>query len=67
VKLWSAPGETVFSPFGGIGSEGYVSLKFGRKFIGIELKDSYYHQACRNLESVQYISDNELLDMAESE
>lgn len=49
VRLWSNPGETVFSPFAGIGSEGYVSLQKGRKFIGIELKESYYKTAVRNL------------------
>ena len=38
IKLWSNPGETVLSPFAGIGSEGYVALQEGRKFIGIELK-----------------------------
>jgi superfamily II DNA or RNA helicase len=49
VKLWSNPGDTVFSPFMGIGSEGYVALEMGRKFIGAELKRSYWEQACRNL------------------
>ena len=49
VKLWSNPGDTVWSPFAGIGSEGFVSLEMGRKFIGSELKQSYYDQACRNL------------------
>jgi DNA modification methylase len=49
VRLWSNPGELVFSPFAGIGSEGYVSLQHGRKFIGIELKREYYEAACRNL------------------
>lgn len=49
VKLWSNPGETVYSPFMGIGSEGYVSLCFGRKFIGTELKQTYFDQAVRNL------------------
>lgn len=51
VKLWSAPGETVFSPFMGIGSEGYESLRLNRKFIGIELKASYFNSAIRNLNS----------------
>lgn len=51
VKLWSAPGETVYSPFAGIGSEGYVALLNGRKFIGGELKESYWRSAIRNLES----------------
>jgi DNA modification methylase len=41
VRLWSNEGETVFSPFAGIGSEGYVSLKWKRNFIGTELKPEY--------------------------
>ena len=49
LKLWSNPGDLVLSPFGGIGSEGYVSLEEGRRFVGIELKESYYKQACANL------------------
>ncbi len=49
VRLWSNPGETVLSPFAGIGSEGYASIKLGRKFIGIELKESYYKAALKNL------------------
>lgn len=49
VKLWTNPGEVVFSPFGGIGSEGVGALRYGREFLGIELKRSYWQQACRNL------------------
>lgn len=49
VKLWSNPGDTVLSPFGGIGSEGYIAIKDGRKYIGIELKRSYFDLACKNL------------------
>jgi hypothetical protein len=49
VKLWSNPGDTVWSPFAGIGSEGFVALEMGRKFVGSELKKSYFGQACRNL------------------
>jgi DNA modification methylase len=49
VKLWSNPGDLVFSPFAGIGSEGYVALKNGRRFVGVELKPSYFETACRNL------------------
>lgn len=49
VRLWSNAGETVLSPFAGIGSEGVVALRQGRKFIGIELKESYYRTAVRNL------------------
>jgi DNA modification methylase/superfamily II DNA or RNA helicase len=48
VNLWSNPGETVFTPFLGIGSEAYMSIKNGRKAIGIELKDSYYQTAIKN-------------------
>ncbi len=50
LKLWSNPGDLVFSPFAGIGSEGYIALQMGRRFVGAELKRSYYEQACRNLE-----------------
>jgi len=49
VKLYSNPGETVLSPFMGIGSEGYQSVKLGRRFIGCELKESYFQLAVRNL------------------
>lgn len=49
LKLWSNPGDTVFSPFMGIGSEGYVAVKSGRDFIGIELKPSYFRCAENNL------------------
>ena len=49
VRLWSAPGDVVLSPFAGIGSEGYVALQEGRRFIGAELKASYFAQAVKNL------------------
>lgn len=49
VKLWTNPRDTVFSPFGGIGSEGYESLRLNRKFIGIELKESYWKVGAENL------------------
>lgn len=49
IKLWSNPGDLIYSPFAGIGSEGYTALKMGRRFIGSELKRSYWEQACRNL------------------
>lgn len=45
LQLWSNPGDLVFSPFTGIGSEGVCSLEMGRKFIGTELKKEYYNQA----------------------
>ena len=54
IKLWSVPGvDTVLSPFGGIGSEGYVAVKEGRKFIGIELKPSYFNCAVNNLKTAE--------------
>jgi len=49
LRLWSNPDDTVLSPFGGIGSEGYAALEMGRRFVGAELKASYYQQACHNL------------------
>lgn len=49
VQMWSNPGETVLTPFLGIGSEVYESVKLGRKGIGIELKDSYFETACKNV------------------
>jgi DNA modification methylase len=52
MELWSRPGDVVLSPFAGIGSEGYVALEMRRRFIGVELKRSYYEQAARNLASV---------------
>lgn len=45
IRLWSNPGETVFSPFGGIGSEPYMAVKLGRRAIAIELKPSYWQSA----------------------
>lgn len=53
VRLWSNPGETVLSPFAGIGSEGYVAVQKGRKFVGIELKPSYWRTAVNNLRAAE--------------
>ena len=53
LELWTNKGDTVLSPFAGIGSEGYISLKIKRKFIGVELKQSYYRQAVKNLISIE--------------
>ena len=52
VELWTNPGDIVLSPFAGIGSEGYVALELGRKFVGVELKNSYYRQAVANLDAM---------------
>jgi hypothetical protein len=53
VNLWSNRGDLVLSPFAGIASEGHVSLKEGRKFLGCELKPSYFKQAVANLRAAQ--------------
>jgi DNA modification methylase len=49
IRLWSNPGETVFSPFAGIGSEGYEAIRLGRRFLGVELKPEYFAAAKKNL------------------
>jgi DNA modification methylase len=51
VTLRSNPGETVLTPFMGVGSEAYIPLLMGRKAIGIELKPTYYRQAVKNCEA----------------
>ena len=53
IKLYSNPGETVFTPFLGIGSEAYQAVRYGRKAIGIELKKSYYDIAVSNLKKCE--------------
>jgi len=53
VLQYTNPGETVYSPFMGVGSEGYVSLRRGRRFIGTELKDSYFRQAVKYLREAE--------------
>ena len=53
VDMWSLPGETVLTPFLGIGSEVYVAAQMGRKGIGFELKPSYFKQAVRNLDALK--------------
>jgi DNA modification methylase len=53
VELWTNPNDTILSPFAGIGSEGFVALQKGRKFVGVELKESYYKQALANLKRAE--------------
>jgi DNA modification methylase len=53
VWLWSAKDDVVLDPFSGIGSTGHVSVRRGRRFVGIELKKSYYDQACANLRNAE--------------
>lgn len=57
VRLWTGPGEVVLSPFTGIGSEGVISVRLGRKFVGVELKPSYYRVAARNLKAAESSND----------
>jgi hypothetical protein len=58
LQLWSMPGDTVLSPFAGIGSEGYCSVRMGRKFVGFELKASYFRQAVMNLRAAEQRPDD---------
>jgi hypothetical protein len=60
IRLWSNPNDVVWSPFAGIGSEGYVAMQEGRRFVGAELKASYYHQAVRNLQEAANVSQQSL-------
>lgn len=67
IHLWSAPGDVVLSPFGGIGSEGWAALKNRRKFIGFELNPKYFEYAVRNLTDAeaQFAGGNDLFSLAE--
>lgn len=53
VMLWTNPGDIVLTPFGGIGSEPYVSVEMGRKAVAVELKDSYFRQMVANVASAK--------------
>lgn len=53
LQLWTNPGDTVLTPFLGIGSEAYMAVKMGRKAIGVELKESYFDLAARNMENAE--------------
>jgi DNA modification methylase len=67
IRLWSNFGETILSPFAGIGSEGHVAIVHKRKFIGIELKESYYRVAARNLAAAEENIESQLtFDFMES-
>jgi DNA modification methylase len=67
IDLWSAEGDTVFSPFMGIGSEGYVAIQKGRKFIGTELKPSYYRIALQNMKYIDEFQQQDLFAIASGE
>ena len=64
VRLWSNRGDLILSPFAGIGSEGYVALKHGRRFVGIELKESYYRAGLHNLRSAENLQQPLLLGLS---
>lgn len=68
VRLWSNPGDVVLSPFMGIGSEGWASLKAKRKFVGCELKESYWRQAVRNLTDAEqtFSGSNDLFSIVDA-
>lgn len=65
-QLWSLPGETVLTPFLGIGSEVYVAAQMGRKGIGFEIKDTYFDQAARNLSALKKRETGDLFSSAEA-
>ena len=67
IRLYTNPGELVFSPFAGIGSEGYEAVRRGRRFYGVELKEEYYLEAKRNLARAEQLaneSQRTLFDLA---
>ena len=61
IDLWSAPNDLVLSPFAGIGSEGYVAVTKGRRFVGIELKPSYFNVAVNNMRDAERIASQRTL------
>ncbi len=64
LELWSNPGDVILSPFAGIGSELYTAVKCGRRAIGVELKQSYYKQACANVRAAQELATQKTLAFA---
>ncbi|CAB4145790.1 DNA methylase N-4/N-6 [uncultured Caudovirales phage] len=64
IDLWSNPGDTVLTPFLGIGSEVYAAVMMGRKGIGFELKPSYFSQAIKNLAAIKKSKSADLLSFA---
>jgi DNA modification methylase len=53
IRLWSGKGEVVLDPFNGVGSTGHEAVKLGRKYVGVELKPSYYKVAASNLRAAE--------------
>ena len=54
LMLWSNPGDRILSPFAGIGSEGFVAVREDRRFVGFELKESYFKQSVANLRQAEF-------------
>lgn len=67
LALWSNPNDIVLSPFAGIGSEGYKAIEMDRRFIGIELKSSYYNEALKNLKQAVYERNNKSLSLFDTQ
>jgi hypothetical protein len=67
LRLWSNKGDTVLSPFMGIGSEGHESIRMRRRYVGVELKESYYKQACKNIRHAAAERDCDLFAKIEQE
>ena len=66
IELWSNPGDTVLTPFMGIGSEAYMAVKMNRRAVGIELKDSYYRQAVANVKEATKQRQPDLFDFIQA-
>lgn len=64
VKLWSAPGDVVFDPFNGVGSVGYMALRLGRKYVGCELKESYWRTSQQYLREASSSNQGSLFNVA---
>jgi hypothetical protein len=64
IQLWTNPNDIVLDPFNGIGSSGHVALKMGRRYVGIELKESYYRAAITNLANSESNRQGTLFEVA---
>jgi DNA modification methylase len=65
ITMWSNPGEIVFSPFAGVGSEGFCAVKMGRRFVGVELKPAYYKHAVGYLKQAEQTLGSDMFEVAE--
>lgn len=63
IELWSNPGDVVMDPFNGIGSTGYKALLMGRKYVGVELKESYYNVSVSNLKQAEEESGLQIISL----